>query len=146
MYHHQVKSRKSSTTVRVKNGESIIIGGLLSNDRKETTYRLPILSKIPWLGEKLFTSRNLVERKTDLIIQITPKIVVDTYTGIMKTDRMKAVEKGMISVNNNDKDDAISDEDNSEKMNESDSYQGIWINDGALPESSSNESKEADNE
>ena len=141
----RVKSRRSSTTIRVKNGESIIIGGLLSNDRKETTYRLPILSKIPWLGEKLFTSRNLVERKTDLIIQITPKIVVDTYTGIMKTDRMKAVEKGMISVNN-DKDEAISDEDNSENMNESDSYQGIWINDGALPESSSNESEEADNE
>ena len=86
-----------------------------------------------------------MERKTDLIIQITPKIVVDTYTGIMKTDRMKAVEKGMISVNN-DKDEAISDEDNSENMNESDSYQGIWINDGALPESSSNESEEADNE
>ena len=142
----RVKSRRSSTTIRVKNGESIIIGGLLSNDRKETTYRLPILSKIPWLGEKLFTSRNMVDRKTDLIIQITPEIVVDTYTGIMKTDRMKAVEKGMISVNNNDKDDAISDEDNSEKMNESDSYQGIWINDGALPESSSNESEEADNE
>ena len=142
----RVKSRKSSTTIRVKNGESIIIGGLLSNDRKETTYRLPILSKIPWLGEKLFTSRNMVDRKTDLIIQITPNIVVDTYTGIMKTDRMKAVEKGMISVNNNDKDDAISDEDNSEKMNESDSYQGIWINDGALPESSSEESEEADNE
>ena len=141
----RVKSRRSSTTIRVKNGESIIIGGLLSNDRKETTYRLPILSKIPWLGEKLFTSRNLVERKTDLIIQITPKIVVDTYTGIMKTDRMKAVEKGMISVNN-DKDEAISDEDNTENMNESDSYQGIWINDGALPESSSNESEEADNE
>ena len=86
-----------------------------------------------------------MERKTDLIIQITPKIVVDTYTGIMKTDRMKAVEKGMISVNN-DKDEAISDEDDSEKVNKSDSYQGIWINDGALPESSSNESKEADNE
>jgi len=89
----RVKSRRSSTTIRVKDGETIIIGGLLSNDLKETIYRLPILSKIPWLGEKLFTSKNLVERKTDLIIQITPHIVVDTYTGIMKTDQMKKVEQ-----------------------------------------------------
>ena len=80
-----MKSRKSSTTIRVKDGESIIIGGLLSNDRKQTLYKFPLLHKLPWIGEKLFTSKNLVERKTDLIIQITPRIVVDNYTGIMKT-------------------------------------------------------------
>jgi len=49
----RVKSRTSSTTIRVKDGESIVIGGLLSNDRKQTTYRMPFLHKIPWLGEKI---------------------------------------------------------------------------------------------
>ena len=101
----RVKSRRSSTTIRVKDGETIIIGGLLSNDLKETIYRLPILSKIPWLGEKLFTSKNLVERKTDLIIQITPHIVVDTYTGIMKTDQMKKVEQRLTRGNDYDDND-----------------------------------------
>ena len=120
----RVKSRQSSTTIRVKDGESIIIGGLLSNDRKQTLYKVPILHKIPWIGEKLFTSKNLVERKTDLIIQITPRIVIDNYTGIMKTDRMRSFEKNLLGESdagsNNTQDEQTSDPDNRP------TYRGIW--------------------
>jgi type II secretory pathway component GspD/PulD (secretin) len=92
----RVKSRTSSSTIRVKDGESIVIGGLLSNDRKQTTYKFPYLHRIPWLGKKLFTSKGVIDRKTDLIIQITPKIVVDAYTGIEKSDKMKQFEESVI--------------------------------------------------
>ena len=92
----RVKSRTSSTTIRVKDGESIIIGGLLSNDKKRTEYKFPLLHKIPYFGEKVFTSNNLIERKTDLIVQITPKIVVDAYTGITKTEDMIEYEKNVM--------------------------------------------------
>ena len=87
----RVKSRTSSTTIRVKDSESIIIGGLLSNDRKETYYSVPFLSKIPFIGQKLFTSKNLVDRKTDLIIQITPRIINDTYLGMEMNDDIEGV-------------------------------------------------------
>ncbi len=87
----RVKSRKSSTTIRVKDSQSIIIGGLLSNDRKETYYSVPFLSKIPYIGKKIFTSKNLVDRKTDLIIQITPRIISDTYVGIQMKEEMKGI-------------------------------------------------------
>jgi type II secretory pathway component GspD/PulD (secretin) len=87
----RVKSRTSSTTIRVKDSQSIIIGGLLSNDRKETYYSVPFLSKIPYIGKKLFTSKNLVDRKTDLIIQITPRIISDTYVGIQMKEEMKGI-------------------------------------------------------
>jgi len=120
----RVKSRQSSTTIRVKDGESIIIGGLLSNDRKQTLYKVPILHKIPWIGKKLFTSKNLVERKTDLIIQITPRIVIDNYTGIMKTDRMRSFEKNLLGQSetgsNDGQDEETSDPDNRP------TYRGIW--------------------
>ena len=92
----RVKSRTSSSTIRVKDGESIVIGGLLSNDRKQTTYKFPYLHRIPWLGKKLFTSKGVIDRKTDLIIQITPKIVVDAYTGIEKSDKMKQFEESVV--------------------------------------------------
>ena len=92
----RVKSRTSSSTIRVKDGESIVIGGLLSNDKKQTTYKFPYLHRIPWLGKKLFTSQGVIDRKTDLIIQITPKIVVDAYTGIEKSDKMKQFEESVI--------------------------------------------------
>jgi type II secretory pathway component GspD/PulD (secretin) len=98
----RVKSRTSSTTIRVKDGESIVVGGLLSNDRKITTYKFPFLHKLPWIGEKIFTSNGVIERKTDLIIQITPKIVVDEYTGITKSDAMAKYEDYVVKGSSTD--------------------------------------------
>ena len=128
----RVKSRKSSTTIRVKDGESIIIGGLLSNDRKQTLYKVPFLHKIPWIGEKLFTSKNLVDRKTDLIIQITPKIVADNYTGIMKTARMRKFEEQLLGSSDSLKNQNFQSEGDAKSSYKS--YKGIWDDESALPE------------
>ena len=89
----RVKSRSSSTTIRVRDGESIIIGGLISKDRKNTVYKFHLLHKIPWIGKKLFTSTDLVDRKTDLIIQITPSVLKDNISGIPKNEAMIKLEK-----------------------------------------------------
>ena len=92
----RVKSRSSTTTIRVKDGESIIIGGLISKDRKNTIYKLPLLHKIPWIGKKLFTYTDLVERKTDLIIQITPSVLKDNISGIPKNEAMIRLERSIL--------------------------------------------------
>ncbi|NQT97261.1 MAG: secretin and TonB N-terminal domain-containing protein [Candidatus Marinimicrobia bacterium] len=88
----RVKSRQSFTTIRVKDGETIIIGGLISRDKKATEWKFPGLYRIPWLGKKLFTSTDLIDRKTDLIIQITPTVIKDVYSGIEKTGTVKDFE------------------------------------------------------
>ncbi len=79
-----VKKRVSNTTIRVKDGETIIIAGLLSATRRMEKSKFPILWRIPWFGEKLFTHNYESIQKTDLIIQITPKIVQDNYSGITR--------------------------------------------------------------
>ena len=81
-----VKKRVSNTTIRVQNDESIIIAGLLGTDKRYETNRVPFLWKLPYLGKRFFTTTSEIERKTDLIIQITPKIVEDTYSGIVKSE------------------------------------------------------------
>ena len=68
----------------------------------------------------MFTSKNLVERKTDLIIQITPRIVVDNYTGILKTDRMRSFEKKLLGAS----EDGI--EDDQVESDDAPTYKGIW--------------------
>jgi type II secretory pathway component GspD/PulD (secretin) len=93
----RVKKRTSSTTIRVKDGETIIIGGLISRDMKNTEYKVPYLNKIPFLGKKLFTSSDVVEKKTDLIIQITPTVLKAGIAGIMKTDEMIEFENSIIN-------------------------------------------------
>ena len=68
------KIRTASTTVLVKDGQKIFIGGLLSVDDSKNVYRMPILSDIPLIG-RLFTHTEYTTRKTDLIIEITPRII-----------------------------------------------------------------------
>ena len=90
-----VKKRVSNTTIRVRNNESIIIAGLLGSDKRYETSKVPLLWRLPFFGKKFFTSTSEVERKTDLIIQITPRIVEDTYSGIEKSERHKSAEKDL---------------------------------------------------
>ena len=68
------KVRTASTTVLVKDGERIFIGGLLSVDDSQVEYKMPLLANLPILG-KFFTHDYHSTRKTDLLIQITPRIV-----------------------------------------------------------------------
>lgn len=92
----RIKKRTSSTTIRVKDGETIIIGGLINREMKNTEYKVPFLNKIPLIGKKLFTSSNLIEKKTDLIIQITPWVLKPGMDGILKTAAMVEFEKSII--------------------------------------------------
>jgi type II secretory pathway component GspD/PulD (secretin) len=73
LYPHK-KIRTASTTVLVKDGQQIFIGGLLSIDDANVNYSMPVLSNLPIIG-KLFTHSYMSTRKTDLLIQITPRIV-----------------------------------------------------------------------
>ena len=79
-----VKKRLSTTTIRVKDEQSIIIAGLITLDKKFVTHKFPILHRIPFFGPKFFMHKSEVQTKTDLVVQITPKIVHDNYTGIEK--------------------------------------------------------------
>jgi len=73
LYPHK-KVRSASTTVLVKDGQQIFIGGLLSIDDAQTNYKMPLLSNLPIIGG-LFTHSYMSTKKTDLLIQITPRIV-----------------------------------------------------------------------
>lgn len=69
-----VSTRQASTTVRLKDGNSVIIGGLLSEDKTTNVTKLPILGSIPILGY-LFQHQSITTRKLDLVIEVTPRIL-----------------------------------------------------------------------
>lgn len=68
------KIRTATTTVLVKDGQKIFIGGLLSVEDSKVEYKMPLLAGIPIIG-KLFQHEEMSTRKTDLLIEITPRIV-----------------------------------------------------------------------
>lgn len=72
----RIKTRSAETYVRVKNGETIVIGGLLRENYQQTVTRVPLLSDIPVLGE-LFKNTSKTKDKTDLLITVTPRVVAN---------------------------------------------------------------------
>jgi type II secretory pathway component GspD/PulD (secretin) len=79
-------SREASTTVRVANGEQIVIGGLYEKRELKEEQKVPILGDIPILGA-LFTSTSIEERETDLVIVVTPRIVETEGLPTIETDK-----------------------------------------------------------
>lgn len=69
-------TRAASTLVRVKNGQTVVIGGLLTSRETDQTRKVPLLGDIPVLGW-LFTSRSKSKSTTDLVIFITPTILAE---------------------------------------------------------------------
>lgn len=69
-------SRGASTMVRVKNGQTVVIGGMLASTENKTIKKVPLLGYIPIIGW-LFTSVSSRRTNTDLVIFLTPTILVD---------------------------------------------------------------------
>ncbi len=69
-------TRAASTLVRVKNGQTVVIGGLLTSRETEQVRKVPLLGDIPVLGW-LFTSKTTSKNTTDLVIFITPTILAE---------------------------------------------------------------------
>ena len=68
------KDRKIKTSIEVKDGETIVIGGLVSDAIEISGTKIPCLGDIPFLGW-FFKSTSTTKRKNNLIVFMTPKIV-----------------------------------------------------------------------
>ncbi|MDP2172933.1 MAG: secretin N-terminal domain-containing protein [Candidatus Cloacimonadaceae bacterium] len=85
-YVPRTKVRRISTTVTVPNEKKIIVGGLLNSSITQKTTKLPFLGDLPYIG-KLFQHRYEVVENTDLIIEITPRLVsVNQKSPVPKID------------------------------------------------------------
>ena len=79
----RITTREADTTVHVKDGQSIVIGGLLQEDLTLIKGRIPILGHLPFLGI-FFQNRSKDHEQKELVIVITPRLV-DVTAGTGKT-------------------------------------------------------------
>ncbi len=79
--------RESDTIIRARDGEVVIIGGLMQTGYSEDVSQVPFLGSIPFLGE-LFTNRRQRETKKELVIMLRPTIVgADTWDTELERSR-----------------------------------------------------------
>ena len=70
---YRITSRTADTNVRMYSGETLVIGGLISEEQQRTMQQVPFLSKIPLLGE-LFKNHSRSHSKTEVLLLLTPHI------------------------------------------------------------------------
>jgi len=106
----RVVRRKSDMTVRVKNHQSIVIGGLMGITAHRTTHKVPFFGDIPYIGG-LFRYNVNVMKKTDLVIEVTPHIIEDDFTTFIgKSSEIRQTERRFKRDLNVDKDQPLPDE------------------------------------
>lgn len=69
--------RQASSIVRVRDGATVIMGGLVQDTTTSTRRKVPLLGDIPLLG-KAFSGTNRVSERTELVFFVTPRVIADT--------------------------------------------------------------------
>lgn len=79
-----LSTRRATTTVELRDGQSFAIAGLLQNDFQDQVRQLPGLGQLPVLGA-LFRSTEFQRRETELVIIVTPRLVKPVAAGSLRS-------------------------------------------------------------
>jgi len=71
---YQLGSRNATTTLRLKDGETQVLAGLISDEERASASKVPGLGDIPLLG-RLFSSNRDDNNKSEIVLLITPRIL-----------------------------------------------------------------------
>jgi type IV pilus assembly protein PilQ len=74
-----IDKREVETIIRVKDGETIVLGGVYEGSSSKETYKIPFLADIPGIGF-LFKKNIESDEKRELLIFVTPKIIKDSLS------------------------------------------------------------------
>lgn len=69
-----IQKRQIKSTVAINSGQTIVLGGLIRNSESENASGVPVLQQIPALG-KLFGNTSAKNRRTELVVLLTPRVV-----------------------------------------------------------------------
>ena len=71
---YQIGTRNAATTLRLRDGETQILAGLISDEDRKSADRVPGIGDLPYLGH-LFSSTHDNKIKTEIVLLITPRLV-----------------------------------------------------------------------
>jgi general secretion pathway protein D len=81
--------RSFSTQVTVQDGDTIAIGGIISDSDTYSTSGIPILHRIPWIGAA-FGAKSVSKSRTEMVVLMTPRIIYDTNQVVEASEELKS--------------------------------------------------------
>ncbi|MBY6187824.1 type IV pilus secretin PilQ family protein [Marinobacter hydrocarbonoclasticus] len=73
-----IDTQRISTQVLAQNGETIVLGGIFQQQQLNTVTKVPVLGDIPFVGTLFRSTQDFTEKK-ELLIFVTPKIVIEEF-------------------------------------------------------------------
>lgn len=86
--------REAETSIVAKDRETLVIGGLIQDKKERTESGIPLLSRIPWIGN-LFKFTTISRGKTELVILLTPRVISNSFQAAEVTDDVKEKLEGL---------------------------------------------------
>jgi general secretion pathway protein D len=103
---YQVGTRNASTTLRLRDGETQLLAGLISNEDRSSASRVPGLGDLPVAG-RLFSSQRDDSNRTELVLAVTPRILrnqrqpeasqAELWVGTQTQTRLRAAGARVVS-------------------------------------------------
>jgi general secretion pathway protein D len=81
-------TRKVNTSLTLKNGATVLLGGLIANDGNNGNAGIPFLKDLPGVGQ-MFRTNTRKQNRTELVVLITPYIITDDNDARAVTDAFK---------------------------------------------------------
>lgn len=89
-----ILKRSITSSVAISSGETVLLGGLISEDDTDNKSGVPLLMDIPLLGD-LFSTTTRTKKRSELIVLITPRVVSDIVDAHAVTDEYKRKMSGL---------------------------------------------------
>jgi len=97
------EERSTKSIVRIKDGETVIIGGLIRNESSQTITKLPILGDIPVLGALFRHKSKDRDKERELLVFITPHIVKDATIELAQAKKVTLLQREQNTVSGIDR-------------------------------------------
>jgi general secretion pathway protein D len=91
-----ISQRLVSSTVAVQHGQTVALGGLITDNRERSRDGVPILSSIPIIGV-LFSTRSTADDRTELLVLLTPRVIDSPERAQAVTDEIRRRLTGIMS-------------------------------------------------
>lgn len=83
-----ILNRRLETQLSLRDGDSVLLGGLISTSQSNGTSSVPLLGDIPWMG-RLFRSDTQTESRTELLMLLIPYVITENRDAIELTESLK---------------------------------------------------------
>jgi general secretion pathway protein D len=96
-----ISNRSVKSNVAVQSGDTIVLGGLIQDQRDRSEAGIPGLHKAPLIGP-LFGTKGDNQRRTELLVLITPRAIADRNTALRVTDEFRRKLNSLIPIETED--------------------------------------------